>query len=396
MWGHRTIGVLAVAVLLAATGATQVSAAALHPAEAWPQFMYGPGHRSFNSADHAITYANVSRLRLRFRVQLGRTSNPFNLGTSTAAARGVVYTTSGNGRLNAVDASTGRRIWSRNVGCCFPSGPAVSGNAVYVQGDDGTVDAFDARTGTALWTDKVTLLTGGYVSQPTVVGSTVYVLTEDGYLDALRAADGSVIWSQFFPQGSFFSAPAVYDGVLYAGLGKTLVAVDAADGHTIWTATLDDFAWSSPSVHLTRVFVISRSGTVYALDRETGTIAWQADTGGLINASSPAVAYGRVYAANLNGDVFAYDEATGALDWHANIAAAIVGSPAIAGGLVFLSSEGTTLAVLSAHTGALRFSRLAGPSDSSPTVVGNAVFVASGNNRLNAYAIPTGPHSPSR
>lgn len=381
-----TVGLLTLA-LLAGTlgGAGMASASAVRP-QAWPQFMYGPGHRSFNSADTALSAANVSNLRLRFRTRLGTTTNKFNLGGSVAAARGVLYTSAGDGSLYAVNATTGKHLWSTYVGCCFPSGPAVSHGTVYVQGDQGQLFAVSAATGAVRWADTVSIVWGAYVGQPTVVGSTVYVLTDEGNLDAIRTSDGSLIWSRTFSAGSFFSSPAVAGGVVYAGIGKSLVALDAATGQTLWTRPLDSAANSSPSVDHGRVFVLSYSGTLYAIDQATGAVSWHVATGGTINASSPAVAYGRVYAANLNGDVAAYNETTGALDWHANLGAAIVGSPALAGGLVFVCSEGTNLTALSASTGKVLIRRPGGSSDSSPAVVGGAVFVASAGTYLSRYS----------
>ena len=116
--------------------------------------------------------------------------------------------------------------------------------------------------------------------------------------------------------------------MVYAGIGKT----------PWWRSKRDErphdldgparrLGVVDPSVHRGRVFVTSRSGTVYAIDRANRHGGMASATGGLINASSPAVAYGRVYAADLDGDVFAFDEATGAVRWHSNVGAPIVSSP---------------------------------------------------------------------
>ena len=54
----------------------------------------------------------------------------------------VLYAGSENGRLYALDAATGKELWSYNLGLPVKSWPAVSGNALYLSDYDGNLWAF--------------------------------------------------------------------------------------------------------------------------------------------------------------------------------------------------------------------------------------------------------------
>ena len=54
----------------------------------------------------------------------------------------VLYAGSENGRLYALQAATGKELWSYRLGLPVKSWPAVSGNALYVSDYDGNLWAF--------------------------------------------------------------------------------------------------------------------------------------------------------------------------------------------------------------------------------------------------------------
>jgi outer membrane protein assembly factor BamB len=82
---------------------------------------------------------------------------------------------------------------------------------------------------------------------------------------------------------------------------------------------------------------------VYALDASTGALKWNYTTG-KEPASSPAVSGGVVYVSSWDRNVYALDASTGALKWKYAIIPHVYdippSSPAISGGIVYVSSEG--------------------------------------------------------
>jgi len=111
-------------------------------------------------------------------------------GDSPAVAKGMVYIGasvtgqhgSSSGTLYALNARTGKTVWSAPVASGITSSPAVANGVVYVGSDDGTLYAFNAKTGVQL--AAVAGVAGQ--SSPTVANGVVYSeTTESGELFAL-------------------------------------------------------------------------------------------------------------------------------------------------------------------------------------------------------------------
>ena len=107
-----------------------------------------------------------------------------------------------------MDASSGAKLWSFGTGDAVYSSPALANGVVYVSSWDGNVYALDAYTGAELWNH-------GYGSAiiwtPTVANSMVYI----GNIEALDASTGVKIWN--YATGGGESVPAVVAGVAYIG-----------------------------------------------------------------------------------------------------------------------------------------------------------------------------------
>jgi outer membrane protein assembly factor BamB len=114
--------------------------------------------------------------------------------TDTKVSNGVLYTHSDLGVLRAFDAGTGRVLWGARTGTSqnhWPgpyqtaSAPDVYAEQVIVGGTDGDVSSFDSTTGTIKWSFR----TGDWVmSSPRVSGDTVFVGSNDGWIYALNLA----------------------------------------------------------------------------------------------------------------------------------------------------------------------------------------------------------------
>jgi outer membrane protein assembly factor BamB len=105
-------------------------------------------------------------------------------------AKGLVYIGasvtgehgSSSGALYALNARTGKTVWSAPVASSITSSPSVANGVVYVGSDDGTLYAFNAKTGAEL--AAVAGVAGQ--SSPTVANGVVYSeTTVSGELFAL-------------------------------------------------------------------------------------------------------------------------------------------------------------------------------------------------------------------
>jgi outer membrane protein assembly factor BamB len=301
--------------------------------------------------------------------------------SSPSLAGGVVYFGSDDGRVYAVTAATGRRLWSVETNGPVRSTPAVDGGVVFVLSYDGRLYALDARTGGRRWTFR----TGG---------------------ERAFEAKGLHGWqpaSQTFvdPFDVFLSSPAVADGVVYFGSGDGRVyAVDAATGVERWHVQTGDVVHASPAVVGGVVFVGSWDGDFYALDAATGAERWRLEGGRddvLHNQvgfqSSAAVVDGVVYVGGRDSKLYALDAATGRERWrYDNEGSWVVGAPAVANGrVVFATSDSRRLHVLDAGTGKAVASQTGGAyMFSSPALAGDVVLIGVLNGQLDARDATTG------
>ncbi len=126
-------------------------------------------------------------------------------GTSPAVdGRQVIFPFS-SGLMVSVDKSSGQALWTgfasgERQGRAYASvrdvtgDPVIAGGTVYAGTSSGRTVAINADTGRTIWS------TGeGAVSPPLVVGGSVFVVNDEDQLVRLSAADGSVIWRVDLP-----------------------------------------------------------------------------------------------------------------------------------------------------------------------------------------------------
>jgi outer membrane protein assembly factor BamB len=292
------------------------------------------------------------------------------------------------GYSNSTAPNTNQILWNHTTGNSVDSSPAVVGGVVFVGSDDGKVYALNASTGALVWN----YTTGGYVySSPAVAGGIVYVGSLDYKVYALNASTGALVWN--YTTGSYvYSSPAVANGIVYVGsMDYKVYALNASTGALVWNYTTGNWVTSSPAVAGGKVFVGSTDGKVYALNGATGAYMWSYATGGSVYLSSPAVTGGDVYVGSYDHRVYALNAATGALIWNYTTGNPVASSPAAVGGTVFVGSTDGNVYALNASTGILVWSYATGGyASSSPAVAGGKVFVGSTDGKVYALNASTG------
>lgn len=211
---------------------------------------------------------------------------------------------------------------------------------------------------------------GSVISSPSVANGIVYFGSQDNNIYALGAWSGNLIW-KFITQDAQVSSPAIVNGKLYTGGDDGYVyCLDAYTGALYWKTfvngdlpyTYGSFVLkSSPAVSDGNVYVGSLDGFMYAIDANSGDIVWSCKTGGPI-LSSPAVVDGAVYFTSEepnSGALYKLDAATGSLGWKQQLpyeyqftgGNEMMGSPSVADGMVFASSDLRTYYGIDAATG---------------------------------------------
>lgn len=154
-WGRA---LAASALALAALGACHAAPLKNEP---WPQHGRDAGEQRFSPLVQ-IDRANVGQLGLAWSYQFRQ---PRGVEATPIVVDGVMYVTGSWSTVYALDARTGRELWVYDPkvpgekaahACCdvINRGVAVQGGRVYVGTLDGRLVALDAKTGRSLWSQR--------------------------------------------------------------------------------------------------------------------------------------------------------------------------------------------------------------------------------------------------
>ncbi len=326
-------------------------------------------------------------------------------------ATGNVYCHGTQGLLTAFD-KDGKILWQRSLteefgrisgyGGRLPS-PIVDGDLViqsmvcsawgeYARGGTRLV-AFDKKTGAVAWWGS----TGHRVrdthgSTPTVaeIAGQRLILAGggDGGVHAFKARTGEKVWSHLFSGGAVNGAPVVDGTLVYSCHGEVntdtarqgrVICLDAAevkDGKpkVAWQVDGLKIKFASPVLHEGRLYLNDEDAVLHCLDAKTGKRLWEFKFGrGSNNRCSPVLADGKLYLGDASGRFHVLapgDKKCQRL--HQQLVRSLTpgvdgefdGSPAVANGRVFFSTNDRTFCVgrANARAGAEGAAARAAPS----------------------------------
>ena len=303
-----------------------------------------------SSGNEATVYAlNASTGSVRWKLKM---SDDYPQGDSLSIENGILYFGTERGAIYALDASTGARRWAY--------GPlqsawwvTVYGKLVFVsQGN--TLFALGAMDGHKLWTYTAPVQKNSSSDHyfnflPAAGGGTIYLPNDDGRLYAIDSTKGTCIWKVNFGEGptSYPSYPLVVNDVVfiasYQGSAGRLSAFSAKSGKKLWDSTAIRLVGNpSPAVAGGMVFIGGNFGTVYKINARTGAKNWSRRVGGQIIGL--AVAGGRVYVSSRvvdgrSGIVFALNKATGVVEGNFDTGRPEISRPVVAGGAMYVTSS---------------------------------------------------------
>jgi PQQ-dependent dehydrogenase (methanol/ethanol family) len=259
-----------------------------------------------------ITKENVSDLGVAwtFNLSTGR-----GVESTPIVHDGVMYVTSAWSILHALDAKTGEEIWSYDPevsgedaikGCCdvVNRGVAIYDGKVYLGVFDGRLEALDAKTGKVVWS-KVTVdqsqpytitMAPRIVKGRVIIGNSGGELGVRGYVSAYDAKSGKLDW-RFYTvpnpkkQPDNAASDAIMESLANDTWGDTGAWVTDGGGGTAWDSVVYDEAndqilvgvgngspWNAkirdPESKGDNLFLSS----ILALDADTGAYKWHFQT----------------------------------------------------------------------------------------------------------------------
>lgn len=209
--------------------------------------------------------------------------------------------------------------WVTNAGSnIYMCSPVISDDVLFIATVDENgencsyVIAIDVASGKELWKSRVE---GSVKNSIALDAGKVFAQDIYGNLYSFSQRDGALLWKRrlsaapFLP--SLIEGLATKDGILYAGTGNGLCAIDADTGREIWRNS----GWSQHegsvmtlSVDDNVVIGGAHWGALYANDARTGRLLWSHSRDGLRNRSSSPSIHGK-YLYLISGESFFLIEA---------------------------------------------------------------------------------------
>jgi parallel beta-helix repeat protein len=313
----------------------------------------------------------------------------FNAGrqisSAPVVAAGLVFVGSDDGYLHAVNATTGQEMWNFWTGPDINS-PTVAHGHVFVTTKSGNVFAINIFTGLQSWSQTITEQIGE--GAPVVTDSKVIVNAKQSIF-SFDYLTGEIVWHETIIRANGVSALSYANGVIQALIIRgsndgendvALIMLHEEDGNQfsimsfcsarsqeiisnptvvegynrLWPclfayktelffglpnhrAALEGVTDASPAV-AGNICYLPTSSHVYAFDVNTYEMKWQREIEGKNCTSAPVVADEKGLFGMHNGYVYALGALDGEVLWSYKTEGAIVATPAVSDGVLFVGS----------------------------------------------------------
>jgi eukaryotic-like serine/threonine-protein kinase len=216
---------------------------------------------------------------------------------------------------------------------------------------------------------------------PAVVDGIVYVATKNTMLTALSATSHTVLW-KFRLDRRYVTPPVVASGMVFVG-GYHVYALNARTGALIWKRSTSQGVYAlTVAQHLLYFSTASSGLCAYTL---TGVQQWC--KGGLFTTLTPAIASGVLYLSS-NNTLSAHNATTGATLWTYTSSVYLDNAPTVANGMVYFCDGNATCYALNAASGAFMWSvPLAGSVQWSPAAAYGLVYISTDTPANTLYAL---------
>ncbi|MFA5849845.1 MAG: PQQ-binding-like beta-propeller repeat protein [Bacteroidales bacterium] len=208
----------------------------------------------------------------------------FGVGTKRhkSGISGIVYYANTAGVVKALEAASGKLLWSYSTSGKIFSTPAVSDGHLVVGSSDSYIYCLDALLGKLIWKVKANK---SVLASPTIYKGIVYIGSSDGIFRAIELGTGELVWSYDKIKG-FIEAKAYVDkdGVYIGDWASTLYAFNPKNGSLLWSWTNNKGRGLSPAAVWPvkangRIFVVTPERMTHAIDASTGKEIWRAKGG---------------------------------------------------------------------------------------------------------------------
>lgn len=313
---------------------------------------------------------------------------------------GTLYAATIEGEVFALDAASGKTLWRVETDLRLSGGPGVGDGTLVVGSLDGELLALNPDNGTERWRAKVS---SEVIATPAVGNGFAVARANDGRVFAFNITDGERRWiyDRGLPSLTLRgnSAPLIVQGGVFLGYDNgQVVAIRLEDGVQQWEQTV---AVGEGRAEIDRmvdidgemvvdggeVFAAAYNGQVLAISLEGGRPSWNREVS---SYSGLSLAGEKLLLSDKDGTIWALDRRTGSALWKQDVLAhRWLTTPAIQGNYAVVGDLEGYLHWLSLEDGSLaardRLTREA--IRATPQVADDVLYAVATNGEVGAYRL---------
>jgi PQQ-like domain len=248
----------------------------------------------------------------RVQVELNRAMDRIGYITQQG---GVLYVQTAHAFVHALDAETGKKIWSSQIGQPSQISLAPGVNHKYLAIINGsTLYVLDRTTGREKYRK---VLGGSPGTGPALTDKMVFVSMVSGMIEGYDLENQRALPWHHRAAGRILTQPIVSEGNLAWTTDKGFFYVAQADPPMVRFRVEAHAEISARPAHWTPfLYACSQNGFLYAVNEATGETEWKFP-GGASFTSQPAAVNGRVYVVSDIGQLFCVEGRSGEQLWSA-------------------------------------------------------------------------------
>ena len=263
-----------------------------------------------NRAVVALTIDNGRRYWLQ------RFDGAITTGTAIAGNRLFFATQHLNGSAHALDATRGRKLWSRRIGPTRWKALLID-DRVHFGTDQGRLYALNAGDGTIAWQTQVP---GAIVTAPQLLNNEIVITTSRDSIYRVARSDGSILQRAGTPATASAAVELARDTLLVALHDGSVVGLHATTLAELFRVQLDAVPLAQPMRVGDAFYLLSRNAVVWRV--RGGKAERVAELGGAARASLATI-QDHLIIGLLDGRVIALDP-SGTRRWQVQLPRSIV------------------------------------------------------------------------
>jgi serine/threonine protein kinase len=296
----------------------------------------------------------------------------------------VLYVSSTDQSVYAIDTSTGSQIWSHRTDAPILAAPVLFNDKVLVANTSGNLVMLSAKDGSMAWNLRTSRR---FVATPVLCKDTLIIPSLDGKVQAVDLHRGQVKWE--YSSGEAIAAPVQHYGeqIFFGTNDGTFQCLDLERGKALWQFQADGPIVAGSAVSVDSIYFGTQTGTFYALEAESGRLIWDYPTSRAIT-SRGAIVFTSVIFCSQDKWLYCCEKYGGGLVWKGAVRGSTLANLVTSKGSILTVTREGWMQSFQAATGEISWQRdLARCVEATPLVTSTMLFVPTVEGDVLAYAM---------